>query len=82
MYLEVCAKTASKYNAVKYLRDTYGFDKIVCFGDNLNDLPMFSASDVRIAVSNAKDVVKVEADIIIGTNTKNGVANWLLANAK
>lgn len=79
-YLEIFSDKASKYNGVKFLRDNYGFDHITCFGDNLNDLPMFRASDVKIAVENAKSEVKQLADIIVASNTENGVARWLINN--
>ena len=76
-YLEMFSAEASKRNAVDYLRETYGFDKIVGFGDNLNDLPMFEACDVKVAVENAKQEVKDAADYICGDNEGNGVVKWL-----
>lgn len=79
-YLEMFAHTASKANGVKFLREKYGFDEVVCFGDNLNDLPMFAQSDVRVAVGNAKPEVKAAADYIAPPNTEDGVAKWLLDN--
>lgn len=72
-YMEVFADTASKYNAVKFLHDTYGYDKIIAFGDNLNDLPMFEASDVCYAVANAKESVKNAASGVIESNLNDGV---------
>lgn len=80
-YLEIFSTEASKYNATKYLRETCGFERIVSFGDNLNDLPLFDASDYKIAVSNAKDEVKSAADFICGPNTTDSVAKWLAENA-
>lgn len=77
-YLEVCSVHASKYNAVKYLREEYGFDKVISFGDNLNDIPMFLASDESYAVANAKPEVKEKATAIIDSNDNDGVAKWLL----
>lgn len=79
-YLEVFSSEASKYNGVKFLREKYGFDEIVCFGDNLNDIPMFRASDIKIAVENAKPELKKLADSIAPSNTENGVAKWLAEN--
>lgn len=76
-YLEVCSAEASKYGAVQYLRLKYGFDKVVCFGDNLNDLPMFRASDRGYAVENARDEVKNAAAGIIEGNDADGVVRWL-----
>jgi hydroxymethylpyrimidine pyrophosphatase-like HAD family hydrolase len=81
-YLEIFSKTASKYHAVKYLREQLGFERIVCFGDNRNDLPLFEACDYRIAVGNAVTELQDKADQIIGKNTDDGVANWLRNNVK
>lgn len=76
-YLEIFSHKASKANALRFLRENYGFDKVVAFGDNLNDLPMFEQADTKIAVGNARDEVKAAADIVIGTNDKDGVAEYL-----
>lgn len=76
-YLEVFSHRASKSNGLAFLRERYGFDEIAAFGDNLNDLPMFAQADLKIAVGNAREEVKEAADIIIGTNSEDGVANWL-----
>lgn len=77
-FLEVFSSNGTKYNAVKTLREQYGYDNIVCFGDNLNDLPMFKACDTACAVANARDEVKAAAAQIIGSNNEDGVAKWLL----
>ncbi len=79
-YLEIFSADATKYNAVQYLRQKYGFDKIVGFGDNLNDLPLFKACEITCAVNNAKDELKAAATHIIGSNTEDGVARWLRRN--
>ena len=79
-YLEIYNHQASKYHAVQYLRNYCGFDSVVCFGDNRNDIPMFEASDLKIAVANAFPELKKIADIIIGGNSEDGVAMWLKKN--
>lgn len=79
-YLEIFSEKASKYNGVKFIRENYGFDRVICFGDNLNDLPMFEASDVKIAVGNAKPELKAAADVIIGSNEENSVADYIYNN--
>ena len=76
-YMEVCSATASKKNAVLRLRELFGFDRIISFGDNLNDLPMFEVSDEAYAVENAKDEVKQKATAVIGSNTEDGVVKFL-----
>ncbi|MDE5946387.1 MAG: HAD family hydrolase [Oscillospiraceae bacterium] len=79
-FLEIFSKKASKANAIKFMRSKYGFKKVVCFGDNLNDISMFNESDLCIAVENAKPELKQKADIITLSNDNDGVALWLYEN--
>lgn len=81
-YLEVCSANASKKNAVAALKRSFSFDRVISFGDNLNDLPMFELSDEAYAVMNAKDEVKQKATAIIGKNTDDGVARFLLEHSE
>jgi len=76
-YLEIASHTASKYNSAKYLKETYGFPKLVGFGDNLNDIPLFEACDECYAVKNAKSELKEIATGIIEENSDDGVALYL-----
>lgn len=76
-YLEVFSAAASKEAGVRYLREKYRFDRITAFGDNLNDLPMFAAADVKIAVKNAAAELLAGCDRVIGSNSENGVAKYL-----
>lgn len=73
-YLEMCSDKASKAGGIRYLREHYGYDKIYCFGDNTNDIPMFRESDKRYAVANAVEELKEIADEIILSNDENAVA--------
>lgn len=75
--LEVYSKKATKYNGVKYIKERYGYDQIISFGDNLNDIPMFEASDKSYAVANARPELKQLAHKVIGSNVENGVAKYL-----
>ena len=77
-YLEICSINASKSNAVNFLRDKYEYDKIISFGDNLNDISMFLASDESYAVANAKQEVKERATGVIESNDDDGVAKFIL----
>ncbi len=76
-YLEVCSDKASKHNAVKFLKEKYGFERAVGFGDNLNDISLFNACEESYAVENAKDDVKKKATSVIGKNTDDAVAEFL-----
>lgn len=80
--LEIFNETASKYSAVQFLRQRQGFDRIVGFGDNLNDLPLFAACDECYAVANAKPEVKEKATAVIDSNDNDGVTKWLEENTK
>lgn len=75
--LEIFADTASKSNAVKFLKEYMQAEKIVAFGDNLNDIPMLSVADTSVAVSNAVPQVKEIADIIIGENNDDSVVKFI-----
>jgi len=81
-YLEIFSAEASKETAVKFLRDMYGFERIVGFGDNRNDLPLFKACNTRIAVKNAIKEVKADADYICSANDSDGVVKWLEENVQ
>ena len=77
-WLEVVPKRTTKANAVKRLAEILACEKIVCFGDGKNDLPMFSAADESYAVENADESLKAAATAVIGANTADGVAKKLL----
>lgn len=72
-WYEVFSSSASKANGVLQLKEMTGADEIVCFGDNMNDIPMFKVSDRCYAVANAVDELKAVATGIIGTNENMSV---------
>ena len=76
-YLEVFSAKASKEASTHILRRLTGVRHVVSFGDNLNDIPMFRASDQSYAVGNAVAEAKVAATGTIGPNTADGVAEFL-----
>lgn len=77
-WLEIAPKDATKAKAVLKLKEKLGCDKVVVFGDSMNDLPMFEIADVSCAVANAMDEVKEAADIVIDSNEEDGVARYIL----
>ncbi|MFZ7087717.1 HAD family hydrolase [Curtobacterium sp. RRHDQ10] len=82
VWLEVAPAGTSKAVAVGMLATRLGADRVVVFGDNLNDLPMFAAADEAYAVQNAVAEVRRAATAVIGGNADDGVARWLLSNAR
>lgn len=78
--IEVFAAGVSKAEAILRLRDRLQADKIVVFGDNLNDLPAFAVADTAVAVGNAVEQVRERADIVIGENIADAVARYILSH--
>lgn len=77
-YLEVCCAGVSKFAAASWLREEYGFERLVGFGDNLNDISLFEACDESYAVGNAKDEVKARAGGVIGRNDEDAVVKFVM----
>ena len=80
-YLEIYAQDTTKANAIKHLAAKIGAERIVVFGDNLNDIPMMKMADWSVAVGNAFDEVKACASEVIGTNEEDAVARWIETDA-
>lgn len=78
-FLEIMPKKASKAEAIKKLKEIWHCDKVVSFGDAINDIPMFEISDECYAVGNAVPQLKALATGVIGSNDEDGVARWLAA---
>ena len=81
-WLEIMPMAASKANAVLELKRILGCDRVVCFGDAENDIPMFHIADECYAMENAVPELKAIATGVIGSNAEDGVAKWLLENYK
>lgn len=76
-HIEVFAAGVSKATALHKLAGLLQATSVTVFGDNLNDIPMMEAADMAVAVANAQEEVKSIADIIIGANTEDAVANYI-----
>ena len=81
-WCEILPKKATKANAIAELKKLWGCEKVVSFGDAVNDIPMFEISDECYAVENAVEELKKLATGVIGSNEDDGVAKWLLDNWK
>lgn len=77
-WLEIMPRQATKAQAVLELKKLLGCQKVVCFGDGLNDLPMFEAADESYAVADACQPLKDAASAVIGGAEQDGVAQKLL----
>jgi Cof subfamily protein (haloacid dehalogenase superfamily) len=79
-WCEIMPRKATKGNAIRILKEKLNCEKIISFGDAVNDIPMFRISDECYAVKNAVDELKREATGIILSNERDGVAHWLEKN--
>ncbi len=75
--IDIYQEGTTKASAIKRLAQEIGAERIVCFGDNLNDIAMMEEADWSVAVENAFEEVKVHADEVIGSNEENAVVNWI-----
>ena len=72
-WLEATSPRATKKGAVRYLRELLSVEKVICFGDHLNDLPMFEEADEAYAVANAHELLKSKATRVIEANDRDGL---------
>ncbi|WP_261854059.1 Cof-type HAD-IIB family hydrolase [Clostridium folliculivorans] len=73
---EVMNAGTSKGSAVKNLAEMLDIkqEEIICIGDSENDLSMIRYAGLGIAMGNAPDDIKKEADYVTDTNVNSGVA--------
>lgn len=79
-YLEIYSDLVSKASAIKYLQEQYHYDKLICFGDNYNDVEMFKMADEGYAVANAVEKIKDMSTSVIGHHDEEGVAKFIEVN--
>lgn len=77
-WLEIMPKASSKAAAARRLMDMLSCERLVVFGDGLNDIDLFRMADEGYAVENAETQLKSIATAIIGSNDSDSVAKKLL----
>lgn len=75
-HYEILAHDVSKGAALKWLarRLDVPAERIVAIGDNYNDVPMFEAAGISVAVANAPEAVRRRADMVVPSNLEQGAA--------
>ena len=76
-WLEFHHEEGTKAKAIERVMMHLGANRLVVFGDNNNDLPMFRIADESYAVSNAIPAVLAAATGVIGSNDNDAVARWV-----
>lgn len=57
--------------------DGFSIDSIIVFGDDYADIGMLELCGIGVAMGNAIDEVKERADIVIGSNDEDGIADFI-----
>jgi hypothetical protein len=76
-WIDIHHGDASKGGAIETLRKQLGVSRVVCFGDQDNDLSMFEQADESYAPENATAQVKQVATAVIGHHNEDGIARFL-----
>lgn len=76
-WYEIYDKNAGKATAALQVKALLGAEKMICFGDNKNDISMIRAADLGVAVQNSFDELKNAADLIIKDNESDAVARFI-----
>lgn len=78
-FLEITKNGTDKGTALELLCNhlKIGLDKVIAFGDGENDLQFLNKAGTAVAMGNATDNVKAQADIITDTNNNQGVLKAL-----
>lgn len=76
-WLEFHNAEGTKAKAIGRVMRQAHADRLVVFGDNNNDLPMFKIADESYAVANAVPAVLNAASGVIGSNDDAAVAHWI-----
>lgn len=73
--IEALAPRANKGLALAMVARRFGVarEEIAAFGDNYNDLELFRAAGVRVAMENGEQALKDQADVIAPPNGEGGV---------
>jgi HAD superfamily hydrolase (TIGR01484 family) len=80
MWMDIAPVGETKGTSVLALAERLGVDRIVAFGDNFNDLPMFAVADESYAMAHADPRVRDAATATLD-DAPDAVARWIAANA-
>ena len=79
-FCDITSAAADKANGIRAIAQDMGLDisETMAFGDGGNDMSMLSAAGVGVAMGNALDKVKAEADYVTTSVDDDGIRNALL----
>ena len=68
---------ATKAFALEYIEKEFGFDTIVAFGNDGNDISMMKTASLPVCPKNSTDEVKKFSSVILDDNKKGSVAEFI-----
>ncbi len=77
--VDIARKGNSKGKRLTQFVESQGWSMqdVVAFGDNYNDISMLEAAGTGVAMGNADDAVKARANVVIGDNTTDSIAQFI-----
>jgi Cof subfamily protein (haloacid dehalogenase superfamily) len=78
-FLEVINAGVSKGEGLRIAMEHRGLkqEEVIAFGDEENDLPMFTVAGFAAVPASAREKIRNAADLIYGPNTEEGLAEYL-----
>ena len=76
-FLEILSSKVSKGISADFVKKYVKADRMVAFGDNLNDISLFQYANEGYAVENAHEKLKEIATGVIGRNDDDAVAEFI-----
>ena len=77
--LEAFDPSVNKWAGIERIAADMGIggERIIAIGDDNNDIHMVRHAGLGVAMGNARDTLKAEADLVIGTHADDGLAAFL-----
>ncbi|KGA99818.1 pyridoxal phosphatase [Enterobacteriaceae bacterium RIT814] len=80
--VDIARKGNSKGKRLTQYVESQGWSMqdVIAFGDNYNDISMLEAAGTGVAMGNADEAVKARANVVIGDNTRDSIAQFIYSN--
>lgn len=79
-WCEIMPRSTSKGAAAEELKKILAAEKLVVFGDGINDVELFKSADEKYAMKNADESLKALATSVIGYSEEDGVVKFIMEN--
>lgn len=78
-WCQVMEQKSTKFNAIQYIaaKSNISIEDVLAFGDDYNDVEMLSKCGTGVAVANANEEARKQADFICESNDNDGAARYI-----